>query len=211
MEVIISIILGGIGGAFVSAFITWRMLREDTARKLISDSLKIQALEEAWILDGQNYQKLSFSKNPNLTENTADKNFIRKVELRFILDEAKWNSPKDTYYGLIGTRRAWIVRDNIEKDRAYGSGKPSDYHPAIISSRAKEELGGWIEMVTSAKNGFMLSDNGIETLRPLLGAISTEDRIDFFDKSDTLTKNALKFLKWYNKKYNNKCHSNNKN
>jgi hypothetical protein len=210
MEVIISIILGGIGGAFFSALITWRMLREDTVRKLISNSLKIQALEEAWILDGQNYQKLSFSKNPHLTENTADKNFIRKVELRFILDEAKWNSPKDTYYGLIGTRRVWIVRDTIEKDLAYVGGKPLDYHPAIISSRAEEELSGWIEMVTSAKKGFMLSYNGIKMLKHLLGAISTEDRIDFFDKNDTLTKNALKFLKWYNKKYK-KCHSNNKN
>ena len=209
MEVIISIILGGIGGAFFSALITWRMLREDTVRKLISDSLKIQALEEAWILDGPNYQKLSFSKNPHLTENTADKNFIRKVELRFILDEAKWNSPKHTYYGLIGTRRVWIVRDNIEKDLAYVGGKPLDYHPAIISSRAKEELGGWIEMVTSAKNGFMLSYNGIKKLNPLLRAISTEDRIDFFEKNNTLTKNALKFLKRYNKKYK-KCHSNNK-
>ena len=200
MDYIISIILGGIGGVIVSTIVTWRILRENTARKLLDKALEIQALNEVWILDGNNYQQLAFSENEQLTENRENINYIKKVELRFILDDAKWNFPDSIYYGLVKTRRTWIVRDRIlNVELAYQGGKPGDYHPALISSRAKEELTGWIEMVTSAKNGLMLSSHGMKMLKPLLGAITTDDRINFFKKDNALSENAMKFLEWYNK------------
>jgi hypothetical protein len=199
----IAITLGAVSGGFIGALVAlilwWKGTQASNARELLAQALAIQALKEAWILDGQNFQQETLSHNRDLTKSLNEKNLrLRRVEVRFVLDNASWNSPDNEYYGIIDYRRTWIVRDKVHQNEyAYRGGPPVDYHPALLTSRALEELCGWIERVASASNGWMLSGHGLEMLDPLLRAVSAEDRIEIFKKRDRLSPEAVNFLRKY--------------
>jgi hypothetical protein len=193
----LSLVFGAIGGGLLSGYITWRMLRENTARELLSEALAVQALKEAWILEGRDYQHLTLSDN---REPMGEGVWLRHVEVRAVLDDATWNSPQDQCYGFIDGRRAWIVRNQLVDEPVTNSqGGPLYDHPALLSSRAFEELAGWVERVASAKYGWTLSRRGLEMLKPLLEPASREDRIIVF--GDRLSLKARQFLKWYRENY----------
>src|SRR5260221_9701327 len=108
-------------GAAIAFLVSRRALREITQRQLLSDAMTVQALDEAWILQGYNDEHVTekLSDHPNLKErkgkedSSGEKLWLRRVEVRFILDERSWHSPQSKPYGFIGVRRAWIVRDHI--------------------------------------------------------------------------------------------------
>jgi hypothetical protein len=187
----------------ISAIVSWsisrRVLSENTARELLSEALAVQALEEAWILESHDPSRVAAAKlstNPNLKEERGSGElWLRRVEVRAVLDEGIWNSPTRAPYGFIETRRAWIVRDSVVEGRAY-KGPTQIHHPALLSSRATEELGGWISRVTNAyRRSFVfraLDDRQLEMLRPLLQALVTEDRIKIL--RDNLTEEAVSLL-----------------
>lgn len=193
-----ALLLGAVGGGVISGLVTWRMLRADTARRLLAEALAIQAEMEAWILEGPNYGDVSLSAHKGLstTPSTTDL-WLRPVELRAVLDEAKWTPLPDQEYGFISGRRAWIVRDLVTGPPAYIGALGRGWHPALASSRALEDLCGWVEQVAVARNGWLLRKRDLVILRPLLGAISTKDRIDVF--ANRLSDQARKFLEDYAK------------
>ena len=203
----IAIMLGAVSGGFIGAFVAlilwWKGTQASNARELLAEALAIQALKEAWIVDGRNCQEETLSHNRNLTKSLNGKNLrLRRVEVRFVLDDASWNSPDNEYYGIIDYRRTWIVRDKVlQNDYAYSGGPPVDYHPALLTSRALEELCGWIERVASARNGWILSRHGLKMLDPLLRAVTAEDRIEIFKKRDRLSPEAINFLRKYRLAY----------
>jgi hypothetical protein len=203
VENALALVSGAIGGGLLSALVTWRMLRENTARELLSEALAIQACMEAWILEGPNYSRLKLSENKGLPTEPEDNSlWLRKVEVRFVLDDSKWNSPKAQYYGLIEGRRTWIVRNEVlDYPPTHTGARPGDYHPALLSSRAFEELCGWIERVVSARSGWMLSSHRLKMLRPLLTAVATEDRIEVFGIENRLSQRAHKFLTRYRERH----------
>jgi len=118
------------------------------------------------------------SAHPNLKEERGSGDlWLRRVEVRAVLDEGEWNSATWTPYGFIETRRAWIVRDNV-------------------GDRAKEELCGCIARVTNVYRQFFvfraLNDDQLEMLRSLLLALVTDDRIKILRHD--LTDEAVAFL-----------------
>ncbi len=196
--------LGVLVGAFLSVY-TWRKSAQaNNARELLSDALLIQAQKEAWILEGPGYQKENLSKNKGLPTEPQDTGlWLRNVEVRFVLDNLEWKSPEQQRYCVIEGRRTWIVRDKICGLRpAYLGASPDDCYPALLSSKAFEELSGWIERVSSAKKWGVLDRHGVEMLRPLLDAVCTEDRIEVFGEN-RLSDTARKFLRGHRKKYFN--------
>jgi hypothetical protein len=136
-----------------------------------------------------------------LIYNTGNELRLRKVEVRAILDEFKWNSPSKQCYGFLEYRHAWIIRNaTTETDKAYQGETAAEYGPpALLSSRGFEELASWIERVASAhppcRPFRMLSSRGLRMLRPLLLAISSPDRVGVF--KGRLTPEAKRFLNWY--------------
>lgn len=207
----LALLLAAAGGGLVGA---WKISGENTARELLSEAMRIQGLLEAFILDGKDYEKKTFSENRDLQTDDSDTKdlFLRKVEVRQVLDEAIWNSPKSKegkHYNLNGHRRAWIVRDKIARDKddlpvLYGMGaRPGNYHPALLTSKAFEELWAWIEQVACARYGWWifknLSDDGYYILKPLLGALAEKDRIGVIDETHPLSNRAKKLLGEYKK------------
>lgn len=205
-----ALLLGAVGGGVISAVVIWYIWfkdrQENTARTLLSEALAIQGLMEAWLLDGENYQKTKLSlirdNKTQLPFKKLEDNslWLRKVEVRAVLDEEQWNKPSYQFFGFIEGRRSWIVRDMLThgtpvvlKPQPTGDLEP---HPALLSSKGMHELCGWIERVTSAHKGKMLSHYGYATLRPFLLAVATEDRIEGFGES-RLTDEARHFLRWY--------------
>src|SRR5690349_12588268 len=90
-------------GSLVSWIIYKRGLRERTARELLSEALVIQALEEAWIVEGDDEDgasKIKLHEHPKLSEKNepTSKARLRRVEVRAVLDEAFWNSPQTEPY-----------------------------------------------------------------------------------------------------------------
>ncbi len=187
-----ALLLGAVGGGIVSALVSWRVLCSKTARGLLSDALRIQGEKEAWILEGgQNGTRLS--EHPGLPTVLAPGLWLRPVEVRAVLDEARWSAPDDPFYGFIDGRRVWIVRDIVEGQIVYAGLLRSGWHPALLSSKGLEELCGWIEEVATAKHGWMLSRHGMEAIsRPLLRALSTKDRREVLCRR--LSPRALCFL-----------------
>jgi hypothetical protein len=185
----------------ISAVVAWvisrLVLREGVARELLSEALLIQASEDAWILEGHDEQNLSakLTEHPNLKEEPGSGKFwLRRVELRAILDKAEWNSPTKEPYGFVRAKRAWIVRNEIRKDPKVA---PTHKHyPALISSKGREELCGWIERVQYAYHrAFVLralSKRGLEILRPLLVAVAGQDRIEILRGG--LSDDVVRFL-----------------
>ena len=117
------------------------------------------------------------------------------MEVRAVQDEGEWNSPTRAPYGFIEARRAWIVRDNVGDGRAY-EGPTEIHYPALISSRAREELCGGSARVTNAYRRLFvfraLNDDQLEMLRPLLLALVKDDRIKIL--CPDLTDEAVAFL-----------------
>jgi len=201
------LLLGAIGGGLFSAWVTWRMLKENAARELLSESMEIQGMLEAYILDGPNYVNERFSENPQLTSDPKSNPkglFLRKVEVRAVLDDAEWNLPENgiSYYELPESRRTWIVRDRVMKPPLGSLGaRTGDYHPALLTSKSFEELWAWIERVACARSGRLLTNIGLNLQRPLLGAVMGEDRITVINRTHLLSKRAKKLLKKCRDKY----------
>jgi hypothetical protein len=179
------------------------MLRANTAQSLIRDSLAIQAQKEAWILEGPDVQDRRLSKNKDLTtEPSARDLWLRQVEIRTALDEAKWNAAQESFYGIIDGRRVWIVRDTIAGRAAYEGAVPRGGHPALLSSKAMEELCGWVERVAASRRGWLLSRRDLVSLRPLLAPICTSDRLEVF--GTRMSERAIAFLKRYSEMKENR-------
>lgn len=190
-------LLGAALTGLVSYLIYKRGVHERIARELLSEGLAIQALEEAWIVQGYDeseVEKIKIHEHPNLREEKekepGSRVWLRRVEVRAVLDEAYWNSPQTKPYGFIGTRRAWIVRNEIGKGKH--SGPTPTHYPALMSSRGREELCGWIERVRTAYAGRALRRRDLEMLRPLLGRLMHEDILE--NLRDGLTKEVPNFL-----------------
>jgi hypothetical protein len=202
----VPLLLGAVGGGLVSAVVLWFEKREKNAQELLAQAMEIQSLKEAWILEGKEYHRQRLSDHRELaTEDPEDGGlWLRQVEVRTVLDQPRWNAEIGSYYGFISGRRAWIIRDVLEKGLAYPemqSGKIS-YHPALISSKGMEELCAWVERVASTKARWIsggLSPTGIATLKVLLLAVAGEDRIKVLGDR-LLSTRAQKFLRWYRKK-----------
>jgi hypothetical protein len=145
---------------------------------------------------------------PNLKEEKDDpgsrKLWLKRVEVRAVLDEANWNSPSTKPYGFVGTRRAWIVRNEITKRYL---GPTTEHYPALISSRGREELCGWIERVQKAHAGppiwRTVRDSDLEMLRPLLQQLAREDIVEVLSRHDGLTTKSVAFLIGIRKRWPN--------
>jgi hypothetical protein len=191
-----SALVGAAVTALVSYLIYRRGLQERVARELLSEALAIQALEEAWIVQGydESASKIRIHEHPDLKEEKdkepASREWLRRVEVRAVLDEEYWNAPQNAPYGFIGARRAWIVRDELGKGRH--PGPTQTHYPALMSSRGREELSGSIERVQRAHAGGALRSSDLEMLRPLLGRLSCDDIVD--NLKEGLTKDAGSFL-----------------
>ncbi len=195
--------LGSVGGGILGAtaiYQTWhRGNRESTARHLLSEALRVQALQEAWIPDGPNHAsvKLSDLKTiPTLHDNKQDavQLSLRGVEVRAVLDDAPWDIPAhgSTYHSFRNGRRAWIVRDTLD------SSPLIDSRPALLSSRGVEELCGWVEQVAIAWDGCALDQRGLRILTPLLRPVAACNKRNVLKRQ--LSNEALKFLEEYESK-----------
>src|SRR5437588_2542791 len=144
---IVATFASGLFGAMISAavslFVFSRIRQDNVARELLSEALAVQALEEAWIVQGYDKASLSIriNEHPGLKEekekDPASRLWLRRVEIKAVLDEAYWNSPSKEPYAFVGTRRAWIVRNEVGPDRHQGPTK--EHYPALMSSRGREE------------------------------------------------------------------------
>lgn len=203
----IALLLGGVGGGILGTIAGLAITRESTVRMLLSEGLAVHALEEAWILEGSNYQsaKVSDYRGQQLpTEPRENELWLRPVEIRAILDQAHWNAPENQAFGFIGKGRTWIVRNELLAEDILSfppllGGTYLDPHPALASSRGLYELCGWIEKVASAWSKWVLSNHALQILRPLLEAVAGDDRAQVL--SGRLTDTAHRFLRKYRKKY----------
>jgi len=204
------VLLGGVAGGIASAALigwTWFLdRRSEMFRDFLVQGLAIQALREAWMLDGPGAQTSTLAQHPNLPRRPDEGGlWLHQVEIRAVLDQAKWNAPgKDSYYGFIAGRRSWIVRNTVQPERSFAgpalSPKQPSY-PALLSSQAVEELCGWIEQVASVNRRVFLGEHACRALFHQLACVSGEDRIAFF--GHRLSDRATDFLRWYHKRYAN--------
>jgi hypothetical protein len=191
--------------ALGAAIVAFLMLRQNEMQDLFSKMLGIQALKEAYILEGENWETIRLSKTKDLpTEKPSDGGpWLRKVEVRAVLDDFKWNLPEDEdqFYDFLEGRRTWIVRDRADSGIARSDlldKKGRKGAPALISSMGFEELAAWIERVTSARSGaslWILSSRGLTMIKPLLAALCMKERRETF--GTRLSEEAHKFLKCY--------------
>jgi hypothetical protein len=204
-----AILLGGVAGGIVAAVISLLQWRGTVARHLLSEALRIQAMVEAWIVVGDGWKTHLLNRNNLLptTKNFSDDGplALYPVEIRAILDRPLWNSPENQFYTFIEGRRTWIIRAKLVPGSSYGEESPISSEvsgrPAILSSRALEELCGCIEEVVSAGSGFpwLLSRHSLEILRIILPAVAGQDRIEVF--GSRLSDRAQRFLKKYRSKH----------
>jgi hypothetical protein len=169
---LIGALTGGIITAGVLFYTSTRALQDNTARELLSEVVALVSLQEGWLLQGDNGQTAKLSDNLGLPEaKTSSGLWLLPVELRAILDEAKWNSPSQPGYGFLQGRKVWIVRNEALPDAPLSySGVVQEHFPALISSAGRQELCAWIERVQIAYNGGTLTDRGLTPLRPYLAA-----------------------------------------
>jgi hypothetical protein len=217
MEALLNGIVGSVLGTLIGVYAAWRnwiwTTRSQTERQLLSEALSIQSLLEAWQLEDEVNAptKLTDHIQPPLPLEPDGKNpWLRNVEIRTILDAARWNYPGTTppCYGFLNGRRAWVVRDHVlnEYSPSYSatSGPAVPCKPALLSSKGIEELCGWVEKVASARGGKwwlnqMLSDKGVQMLAPLLSALAGPDRRNAF--AGRLSNRADSLLKEYRIEY----------
>ena len=135
-----------------------------------------------------------------------DRLWLRRVEVRAVLDAPSWNTPdRGDHEGrwfrhIKGTRRTWIVRDRvtpeIRPEDNVDIAKEVDTRPALMSSRGMEELCAWVHQVALARQGWRgtrtLSDDGLELLKPLWAALVKDNRLAVF--GERLSKKAREFL-----------------
>lgn len=204
----LAILLGGVAGGIVSALIVaitwWVDARSRILRELLLQGLQVQALPEAWVLDGNGFANAELLQNLGLQVQPATDGFwLRQVEVRAVLDQPSWNSPDQPCYGFVQGRRAWIVRNAVVLDQCSYAGPDGQtdgqVHPALLSSQAMHELCGWIERVASVNRPLFLSRHARRALWPVLIGVAGEDRIHVF--GSRLTKRATTFLRWYFRKY----------
>ena len=185
---LVGAITGGVLGA-VAVLVTWWFdRRARDVRELLHRGLEIQALKEAWILEGRDYEQANISTRPSLPEAAPSDGglWLRRVEIRAVLDQARWNAPDDNFYDILSDgRRAWIVRDAVTKSDRGARYHP---HPALMSSRGIEELCGWIEEAAATMR---CNSRGRRVLKPLLDAVAGVDRRPLFRQ---LTEDATRFL-----------------
>ena len=181
------VILAGLIGAIAASIITagvfvytgTKARQASTARELLSEVVAIVSLQEGWLLQGDGNQTAKLSDNPGLPAAQSGSGlWLMPVEIRAILDEARWNPPSDPSYGFIQGRQVWIIRNQILPDAPLSySGLSQKHFPALISSAGRQELCAWIERVQIAYNGGTLTDRGVAPLRPYLVPLAQEDRV----------------------------------
>jgi len=170
---LVALLAGGLGGA-VFSYRVYLLPKEraSTTLHLLREAMRLQALEEAWIVDAidtsgkpapEVARQAVLSWETPLDENKptgADGCYLRKVEVRGVLDEPRWRcSEDDPFYGRLDLRRAWIVRDRLSSDD-----RGRDPRPALLSSVAIEELVAWMEQVGAARKGGLLTDHDAKFL-----------------------------------------------
>lgn len=207
-------ISGGLLGGIVTFFVWWRDKKLNLGTELLQTALEIHASQEAWILEGKDYKstllsELSEKQHLKPIESDALARFwLRPVEVRTVLDQEAWNTAPNQFYGFVNGRRAWIVRDKVTGRNSYGRVLPSttnvEPHPALLSSRAVHELCVFIERAANLWNPVLkipkiLTKRNMQVLKPYLLPVAHMDRREFF--GNRLTPHAIKFLIWYEKKY----------
>jgi len=179
--------------------------------------MRVQALEEAWIVeaidknnkpDEESARKTVLTRMASLPEDKpSDASgcyYLRKVEVRAVLDEPEWCcSANDPFYGLLGPRRAWIVRERVQ-----GVGSGRDHRPALLSSKAIEELVAWMEKVSTARKGVfkLLTDDDARSLwAALLSRVVKDDILSYVsEKPQRLSPNARRTLRKLGQRLGNK-------
>ncbi|OPY75728.1 MAG: hypothetical protein A4E63_00245 [Syntrophorhabdus sp. PtaU1.Bin050] len=180
---------GGLVGAVVVAIVTWKKtMKSNTAYELLKEALQIQALKEAWIYNDRNFKDIHLS---DIEKRDPLTGFV-KVEVRTVLDESPWNFPEKNFFAFACGGKTWIVRNHIQNQ---GVETNLVSYPAIVSSRAMEELSGWIEKVYIAKSGGMLSADGLSSLKPLLGPLLSIGVIEEFKMNKRVSEKAYDFFK----------------
>ena len=197
-RLILAGLIGAIAGSVITAavflYTGTKALQANTARELLSEVVAIESLQEGWLLQGEGNQTAKLSDHPGLAETQSGSGlWLMPVEIRAVLDEARWNPPSDPSYGFIQGRRVWIIRNQIlpEAPLSY-SGVKEEHFPALISADGRQELCAWIERVQIAYNGGTLTDQGLAPLRPYLVPLAQEDRVSVLHS--LLSQDAQKFL-----------------
>ena len=197
-RVILGALIGALTGSIITAgvffYTSTKALQENTARELLSEVVALVSLQEGWLLQGEGNQTAKLSDNPGLPDTKAGSGlWLLPVELRAILDEARWNAPAQPSYGFLQGRKVWIIRDESLPNAPLSySGVAQEHFPALISSAGRQELCAWIERVQIAYNGGTLTDRGLTPLRPYLVPLAQEDRVAAF--RILLSQDARNFL-----------------
>src|ERR1019366_585907 len=197
-RVILGALIGALTGSIITAgvffYTSTKALQENTARELLSEVVALVSLQEGWLLQGEGNQTAKLSDNPGLPDTKALSGlWLLPVELRAILDEARWNAPAQPSYGFLQGRKVWIIRDESLPNAPLSySGVAQEHFPTLISSAGRQELCAWIERVQIAYNGGTLTDRGLTPLRPYLVPLAQEDRVAAF--RILLSQDARNFL-----------------
>lgn len=197
-RVILAALIGAITGSIITAgvflYTSTKARQESTARELLSEVVALVSLQEGWLLQGEGSRTAKLSDNPGLPETQRGSGlWLLPVEIRAILDEARWNAPSDPGYGFLQGRRVWIIRNEMLPGASLSySGVSQEHFPALISSAGRQELCAWIERVQIAYNGGSLTDRGLAPLRPYLVPLAQEDRVSAL--RILLSQDARKFL-----------------
>ena len=163
-------------------------MKSNTAYELLKEALQIQALKEAWIYIAHDYEDVHLS---NLEKKPPPMDRFNLVEVRAVLDDCPWNFPEKNFFQFVSGRRTWIVRNHL---KTQGNETNIISYPAILSSRAMEELAGWIEKVYIAKSGNLLSADGLNSLKPLLDPILSIGVMKEFEMNDRISGKAYDFF-----------------
>ena len=220
MGSVANLLLGGVLGAVISASVTLhlseRQSQLDTVVRLDRAARRLFATKEAWILEGPSYRIDGLHDHPNLPTKPGrdDGRWLRKVEIRTVLDQEAWNVPpvQPPYgsakflYGILGGRRAWIVRNRVTGDFSHQedlADSPNlDPHPALISSEGLFEIAAWLEEVARAYyQERTIDDDDLHSLWRPLYVLSAQDRADILegfvaDDANRLMKKFRRDFSW---------------
>jgi hypothetical protein len=216
ISAVVALVIAAIGNA-ITMFIAERHVseqarladrsrKESTARELLTEALAVMALQEAWILQGPGSRTAKISQQKGLGE--AEKKralWLRKVEIRAVLDEAEWNSPTLESFAFLSGRRAWIIRDFVNPNipPVMVGGHSTIHYPALISSRGRTEYCGWIERVTHAYREKAISPEGLQPMRAILARTAQPDIVKLL--TPLLTQEAVDFLGYVHALWKNRA------